>query len=380
MRTVIPVENGDTLAAVRGILERVLTAGIVDALLVPMETPAGSITPVLVADPAALAMANPLAPVMGLNVARAASQVSVREPRGRIGVVVRPCELRALVELSKLKQASLDGLVTIGMDCLGTYNVAVYSRIGDNGALDVAAHLGSALRGDLRALDGYAFRDACLMCEKPAAVGADISLELFGADLSAEIPITLRGDLAERLGLDSPLGGSAGDDRRSGVIEQLVASRLEERDARFAQIRERLDQEGIDSVFASCVRCHNCTTVCPMCYCKTCLFRSRVFDHEPIQYLNWAQRKGAQRMLADTMLFHLTRLHHMALSCVGCGMCTSGCPSELPVGLVFRAVADQLQEVFEYEAGRDPEEPLPMVTFREDEWMDVGEEKAAPTG
>jgi formate dehydrogenase subunit beta len=325
-------------------------------------------------------MANPLSPVMGLNVARAAGQVSVREPRGRIGVVLRSCELRALVELAKLKQASLDALVTIGIDCLGTYDVPVYSRLRDDGGPDLAALLGSALNGELLPQDGYVFRDACQMCEKPAAVGADISLELLGADLSTRIPVALSVDLAERLGLEPLLGGAAGDDRRSVVIEQLVASRLRERDARSAEIHERLEQEGIDSVFAACVRCHNCTTVCPMCYCKTCLFRSRVFDHEPIQYLNWAQRKGAHRMLADTMLFHLTRLHHMALSCVGCGMCTSGCPSELPVGLVFRAVADQLQEVFEYEPGRDPEEPLPMVTFREDEWMDVGEEKAAPTG
>uniref|UniRef100_UPI003299D347 hypothetical protein n=1 Tax=Salmonella enterica TaxID=28901 RepID=UPI003299D347 len=63
----------------------------------------------------------------------------------------------------------------------------------------------------------------------------------------------------------------------------------------------------------------------------------------------------------------------------GCGMCTNGCPSDLPVGLVFRAIADQLHEEFEYEPGRDPDEPLPMVTFREDEWMDVGEEKASPS-
>jgi formate dehydrogenase subunit beta len=380
MRTVIPVENGDTLAAVRGLLERLLTTGIVDAILVPMETPAGSITPALVADPAALAMANPLAPVMGLNVARAAGQVSVREPRGQVAVVLRSCELRALVELAKLKQASLDGLVTIGIDCLGTYDVPVYSRLRDAGGPDLEALLRSALNGELLPQDGNVFRDACQMCEKPAVVGADISLELLGADLSTGIPVALGEDIAERLDLESSPDGAAGDGRRAEVIEQLVVSRLRERDARFAEIHERLEQEGIDGVFATCVRCHNCTTVCPMCYCKVCLFRSRVFDHEPIQYLNWAQRKGAHRMLGDTMLFHLTRLHHMALSCVGCGMCTSGCPSELPVGLVFRAVADQLHEVFEYEPGRDPEEPLPMVTFREDEWMDVGEEKGGPTG
>jgi formate dehydrogenase subunit beta len=74
------------------------------------------------------------------------------------------------------------------------------------------------------------------------------------------------------------------------------------------------------------------------------------------------------------MLFHLTRLNHMVLSCVGCGMCTSGCPAELPVGLVFRAIGQQVQAEFDYVPGRDVEESLPLVTFHEDEWIDVGGE------
>jgi formate dehydrogenase subunit beta len=115
-------------------------------------------------------------------------------------------------------------------------------------------------------------------------------------------------------------------------------------------------------------------TVCPICYCKTCLFKSPVFDHEPSLYMGWARRKGAYRLPADTMLFHLTRLNHMVLSCVGCGMCTSDCPAELPVGRVFRAIGQEVQEAFEYEPGRSVEDCLPLVTFREDEWMEVGEE------
>ncbi|HUV88067.1 MAG TPA: formate dehydrogenase, partial [Anaerolineae bacterium] len=110
MRTVLSVENGEAgvLAAVRGFLKRLLESGAVEALLVPMETPSGTVTPALVTDPALLEAANPLAPVMGLNAARLAGRVSIRKPRGRIGVVLRSCELRALVELVKLQQASLE--------------------------------------------------------------------------------------------------------------------------------------------------------------------------------------------------------------------------------------------------------------------------------
>jgi formate dehydrogenase subunit beta len=379
MRTVIAVENNDILAAVRGFLKRLLEEQVVEALLVPMETPAGTVTPALVADPDLLDAANPLAPVMGLNAARVVGHVSIREPRGRIGAVLRPCELRALVELVKLQQASLDDLVTIGVDCLGTYDVPVYTAMRADGGVDVAALLATARSGELApqkgALQkGYTFRDACQMCEKPHVEGADVVLELFGADLTAGIPVSLPDEVAEKLGLEPAEEDGQRASLHSQVVDKVVAARTQVRDARLAEIRQRLEQEGIEGVFAACVRCHNCMTVCPICYCKTCLFKSPVFDHEPMLYVNWAQRKGAYRLPADTTLFHLTRLNHMALSCVGCGMCTSDCPAELPVGQVFRAIGQQVQEVFDYVPGRSVEEPLPLVTFREDEWMEVGEE------
>jgi formate dehydrogenase subunit beta len=381
MRTLIPVEDNDTQAAVQGFLKKLLQADVVDALLVPMETPQGAITPALVSEADLLEHASPLTPVMGLNAARLAGRVSIREPRERVGVVLRPCELRALVELVKLQQASLEDLVTIGLDCLGTYDVAVYaaSLEGQGGrpnfaGLDTAAYLATAQSGDLVPQEGYAFRGGCQMCEKPHSEGADVTLELFGCDADRGIPVSLPDEMGEQLGLAPTEIDAQRAPRRLQVIEKVAEARTAVRDERFSQIRRRLDEEGIEGVFASCIRCHNCMTVCPICYCKTCLFKSPVFDHEPMLYMNWAQRKGAFRLPADTTLFHLTRLNHMALSCVGCGMCTSDCPSELPVGRVFRAIGHEVQEVFDYEPGRSVEEPLPLVTFREDEWVEVGEE------
>ncbi|HET90801.1 MAG TPA: (Fe-S)-binding protein [Chloroflexi bacterium] len=381
MRATIPIEHGRQRKAADGIrrlLERLLEAEIVDALLVPMETPTGAITPALVSDPDLLSAARPLAPVMGLNAARIAGKVSIREPRGRIGVVLRPCELRALVELVKLQQASPDDLVTIGIDCCGTYDVPTYlakaqKKAPKKGGRGAGPQLWAQLFDRLSDNPAAAppdLRDACQMCERPHVEQADITVELFGADLNAGIPVTLPDEMGERLGLEpTEMAG-----QRDETIEKIVAARTEARDARFTAMRQRLDEEGIEQVLSECVRCHNCMTVCPICYCKTCLFKSAALDHTPRQYADWARRKGVYRLPADTMLFHLTRLNHMVLSCVGCGMCTDGCPAGLPVGQVFRTIGQQVQAKFDYTPGHSVQDGLPIITFREDEWLEKGEE------
>jgi formate dehydrogenase subunit beta len=80
-------------------------------------------------------------------------------------------------------------------------------------------------------------------------------------------------------------------------------------------------------------------------------------------------------MLGDTLLFHMTRLNHMSTSCISCGMCTSACPSDIPVGIIFSAIGEQVQAEFEYVPGRDVAESLPLITFQPDEWTEIGEEK-----
>jgi formate dehydrogenase subunit beta len=114
-------------------------------------------------------------------------------------------------------------------------------------------------------------------------------------------------------------------------------------------------------------------TNCPICYCRECIFRTPTFEHESQLYYQWAERKGTVRMLSDTLLFHLTRLNHMATSCVGCGLCTEACPVDIPVGTVFRTVGQKVQALFDYHPGRSLEEAAPVQEFREDELTRLGE-------
>jgi formate dehydrogenase subunit beta len=368
MKTSLPIENGDALATLQGFLKSLLEKQVVDLLLTPMRTPGGSISPALVSDPALLDQADPLAPVMAVNTATWAGKVSLRQPRPRVAAVMRSCEARALIELTKMAQASIDDLWIIALDCPGTYTPVTYQRkqAQSEGALWRELYLALCQNPDS---PNPELRPACQICEQPVFESAPIRLRLFESDFTQALIIEIQDELAEKLGLTGEAGNG-----RAPEVEAVIAARTQARDRSFAEIRARLEgEEGIAGVFAACIRCHNCMTVCPICYCKTCVFKSHVFDHDPMKYLEWARQKGAQRMPPDTLLFHLTRQNHMALSCVGCGMCTDACPSELPVGLVFRAVAQRLQQTFDYLPGRNLDEPLPLVTFKADEWTEMGE-------
>ena len=95
MNTIIPVENGDVLAGLQGFLQRLVQAGVVEAIYVPMRVDGGAISPALVADASLLTQADPLTPLMPINGARAVSALTNKHAPARLGAVLRPCEVRA---------------------------------------------------------------------------------------------------------------------------------------------------------------------------------------------------------------------------------------------------------------------------------------------
>ncbi|MGQ9515803.1 MAG: 4Fe-4S dicluster domain-containing protein [Anaerolineae bacterium] len=363
----LPVEGEDAAGALRKFLAGLLTSGYVDALLVPCRL-AGeeAVMPALVESVEALEACEPLAPVMSHNMATMAGRITVLDTGRQVGVWLRPCELRALIELTKLHQATLEHVRTIGVDCLGTYEVVDYAAMVRAGKQPAELWQG-ATDGNPQPADGYALRTACRMCEYPAAANPDIRIGLIGLDFPRQVLVESR----EPLPMELPPAEIPS--RRQEVLSRLQAQRTAARDTLFASWRMEVpDLRRLAERFATCIRCHNCMVACPICYCKECIFRTPTFDHEPEQYFRWAERKGAVRMPTDTLLFHITRLNHMASSCVGCGLCESACPSHLPVATLFRSVAQSVQALFDYEAGRSLDEELPLATFREDELTDLG--------
>jgi formate dehydrogenase subunit beta len=364
--------QGNTLETLQGLLRSLFEQGVVDALLVPMTQPGGkSVSPTLVVDPARLDRADPLAPVLPINAARAVSGLTKTGHAQRLGVVLRSCEIRALVELIKLLQARREGLVIVGLDCLGTHELP---DVGDRLREATDALLAGAATGDLKPAEGLELRIACTMCEHftPEGDHVDLAIGLLGLDPAERLLVRATDDVAQKLGLSQ---GEIPGTRRS-VVERVTAARVATRDEAFEAVRTRMQGNGLEGLleeFATCIRCHNCMINCPICYCKECIFRTPTFDHESERYYLWAARKGSVRMLSDTLLFQITRLNHMATSCVGCGLCTSVCPSDIAVGTVFRALGARVQALFDYHPGRSLDEAAPVQEFREDELTALGQ-------
>ena len=364
---ILPAEDG-VEAALVGWLKETLNKKIFDALLIPVEVPAGdSFAYLLLKDPAILDDASPLPPVMPVQGGKAISRLTMRgNGSKRVAAVVRPCEARAAIELTKLKQAHLDNLWLITMDCPGVLPLSDYLEDPAAGATCFAE---ASLEGDRGPM-----RTNCQICHRFSILQAPASDLHIGTLGSADgtvfvVPGSPKGERVLEdmdMPLDAALDGWA---KRVGEIEK---AQTEQRRRAHAELRETIaGPDRLLDVFSSCINCHNCQRVCPVCYCRQCYFESAALKLPPENYLARAERKGALRFSPDTLLFQIGRASHMILSCVSCGACEDACPMDIPVGQVFSLLADRAQETLGYVAGESLEEPLPLVAYEMDELHQV---------
>jgi formate dehydrogenase subunit beta len=329
--------------------------------------------PTLITDLDQVNGADPLSPAFPMNSAKILSRLTRRPSGSKVAAVMRPCEIRAFIELVKLKQGRMEDIVMIGLDCLGAFENRAFFDWADGDSDEATkrfyTHVLSEKEGPV---DGVDVAPACKACEFPMASGADISLGLFGMDTAKQVLV--QGLTPEGEALMGKLGLRKIEEppSRKKSLDRLISDRIAYRDNMFTKTREAAgDLEKLTAYLANCINCYNCRVACPVCYCRECVFVTDVFDHEPQQYLRWAERKGAVKIPTDTSLYHITRMAHMSTACVGCGQCSNACPNDIPLMELFRTTAHQTQQAFEYEAGRSIDEKPPLTEFREDEFQDV---------
>jgi formate dehydrogenase (coenzyme F420) beta subunit len=352
-----------------GFFKGMLENGAVNAVLAPMAQGAKGVRQTLVTSAANTDKVDPFAPVAAISGAKIASSLTSRPSGRKVAMVLRPCEIRALVELVKLKQANLDDVLLIGMDCLGRYENTDFTKFQEQGGTSEAflanAQAGKTATGD------FDVAGACQICEFPTVDNCDMRLCAIGSGNGAVYveALTPKGEEAlEKSGLkagESPAG-------RDEAVKKLVAVRTEARDKKFSEFRGETNSiQALSEKLSDCVNCYNCRVACPVCYCKECVFVTDTFRHNGDQFMMWADKGGMLKMPNDTTMYHLTRITHMSLFCVGCGQCTSACPNNIDLMPLFRTSAEKTQARFDYQAGRSIDEPQPMAVFKADEMVEV---------
>lgn len=210
---------------------------------------------------------------------------------GKLAIVVKPCDARAVVVLANESQIKREELQVIGMVCEGVKLANPDGTTADK------------------------LYPKCLSCVEHAAKHVDILIG--SAEKAAE--------------LDQANAGSADKVGNQARLAELRAMTTEER---FAFWRNE---------FSRCVRCYACRQSCPLCYCNRC-----VADK------NRPTRIDTSSSLKGNFAWNILRAFHLAGRCVGCGACASACPAGIELDLLNLTLANAAKEYFDYTAGAEP--------------------------
>jgi formate dehydrogenase subunit beta len=350
---VLVVHDGDTVDSFRGFLAAWWEQYRPEMLLAPVEKKdrRGLMAKVIEA-PAELVDVNPFAPVMSGNAASTAHRLLQENSGKRLAVMLRPCELRAFIELQKRQKPRVEyaKAVVIGVDCLGTYSKDDYERaVEASGAKEITGEvLRNAAEGGFRP---QSFRTACQICDWSAPRGADLTIGTIGVDSSEFLLLIARDEKTDdALGLEGLAGELASErqvSRRETVVGAIADTHVGLRKQMIEDMKGvyRFDELGsILAWLASCSLCGECLKACP------------IYEGEFAGLLN--RRRGAETGVAP--LGDMVSLSRWLASCAGCGMCEEGCNMHVPLFLLISALSHRIRDKMHYHSG-DPAEQLPWM-------------------
>ncbi len=359
----------DTKEEVINIFKKALAESIFDAVLIPAKVPqTDAYSWILLQDETLFEMADPLPPVMTVQGGRALSSFSRNgELELKIAALMRPCEVRAAVELFKLHQIDLNNITLISIDCPGAMPLSDYMS-------DPKKSTESFKQISEKWENSQSLRSICQVCQRFSVLegtASDLHIGLWGEKNKKiiAIPTSQKGrEFLEKLGWEpkDPL------EEWKSKKDKLVKEKIKKRDTFNTEWQEKIKKtDGFFNELNKCINCHNCMNACPVCYCQQCYFDSPTLNFKPEIHLQKSKEKGALRFPLNTMLFHIGRMSHMILSCVSCGACEDACPVSLPVSQIFSMVGDQTQKEFKYTPGIRREDVLPLQDFTEQEFCEV---------
>ncbi len=242
----------------------------------------------------------------------------------KIALFVKGCDALAFNQLLQDNRTVRERVVLYGIPCDGLVDPSKLEREGLDRDLQEVERDGEELV--LKAAAGEEKRvpakdylyDKCLTCRYPNPVAYD---QMLGETVPVEP-----------------------EERFTGV------RKLEELDYedRFSYWAEQ---------FSRCIRCFACRNVCPACSCIKC-----VFDLQEPRWLGKATEPS------ENAFYHIIRAYHVAGRCVDCGECSRVCPVDIPLQELNRKIILDINELYgEYDAGVDPEQEAPLITYKTDD-------------
>ncbi len=264
----------------------------------------------------------------------------------KVGLIARPCDTRALIELAKIKQVNLDNLFIVGIEDRGMLPKAgremrsikdvdptkiVKEKVGDKGLI-VKMDDGSTKELKLTVAEN------CLRCFRKIPVVADLTISDLGIPIdSEEIILKVYSDKGNEILEKSGIAKKELPDNikkeHENTYNQIIEKAKEKR-AKDLEEWEKLSQEEKIAELLKCTMCNTCIRGCPVCYCVDCIL----------------QKKRKAKTI-DKVTYQLTRIAHDADRCVECGNCDNNCPQNLPLSLYFQSLNESFKEKFGYEAG-----------------------------
>lgn len=234
----------------------------------------------------------------------------------KVAIVAKPCDVKSIVTLLQESQIERENVYIIGLTCGGIVESGELREAGikltevtgldwSGGKINVATKSGE-VSFEAAAVE----KSGCRYCRSRTPVISDV---IIGDEVTPE----------------------GVDEYQDGLPEST-----EERREYWAKQFER------------CIRCYACRQVCPSCYCHTCFADRRD--------LKWITKRARGE---EAWMFHATRAMHLAGRCISCGECSRVCPVGIPVMKLTKELEKHVKELWDFEAGMDPESEPALGTF-----------------